>query len=255
MKMPKLIAGVLLFSSLLSAQFSASPQRRLFEIKHADVNAVANMLNVFNIPMRVDERLRVIAVSANEETLRAIEEMVKKLDVPPVAPKNVELTAYMLVGSPGGASGSLPPELQPVAAQLAGVSAYKNLRLLDTVTLRARAQPEGARGLGARTVGVVNMPGFVPVDKPYQPTAMLETGPISLAPLDKGSLVRIGSLKFRLMVPNNTYDKEGRPNYNTTEIETSVDVKEGQKVVIGKSSMAGGPDHALILVLTAKVLD
>lgn len=254
MKPSKLIAGVLLLSSLLAAQ-APPQQRRLFEIKHADVNAVANMLNVFSIPMRVDDRLRFIAVSANEDTLRAIEEMIKKLDVPPATPKNIELTAYILVGSPGGASGSLPAELHSVASQLAGVSAYKSLRLLDTVTLRARAQPEGARGLGARTVGVVNMPGFVAVDKPYQPTAMLETGPISLAQLDKGNMVRIGSLKFRLMVPNNTYDKEGRPNYNTTEIETSVDVKEGQKVVIGKSSMAGGPDHALILVLTAKVLD
>jgi hypothetical protein len=38
-----------------------------------------------------------------------------------------------------------------------------------------------------------------------------------------------------------------------TGVSTSIDIKEGQKAVIGRSSMQG-PEKALFLVLTAKLI-
>jgi hypothetical protein len=38
-------------------------------------------------------------------------------------------------------------------------------------------------------------------------------------------------------------------------INTDIDVPEGKKVVVGKTSAVEGPDSALILVISAKVVD
>jgi hypothetical protein len=40
----------------------------------------------------------------------------------------------------------------------------------------------------------------------------------------------------------------------TREINTSLDAREGQKVVVGKSNMRGS-DDAMILVITPRVLE
>jgi len=180
----------------------------------------------------------------------AIEEAVKKIDVPPEPAKNVELTVYMLIGSETGTGTPLPADLQSAAAQIKSLSAYKTLRLLDTVVARTRTQPESWRGRSIFVPGVVTLPDPAAKSLPTQ----LEVGAVNLVPDAKGQLVRINSLNFRMSIPTGTVNKDGNPNYNNTGIDTSVDVREGQKVVIGKSSMAG-TDKALILVLTAKVLD
>jgi hypothetical protein len=46
-------------------------------------------------------------------------------------------------------------------------------------------------------------------------------------------------------------DNRGGPN---ASIQTVVDIREGQKVIVGKTGL-NGPDQAIILVLTAKVVD
>jgi hypothetical protein len=45
----------------------------------------------------------------------------------------------------------------------------------------------------------------------------------------------------------------GKVEYRDTGIDQDVDVKEGQKVVVGRSSLEG-PEKALFLILTARVI-
>ncbi len=71
----------------------------------------------------------------------------------------------------------------------------------------------------------------------------------------KGNTIRIGGLEF-------TAEQHGTmgtapvtvPKTPSARIRTSIDVGEGQKVVVGKTAL-NFPDNALILVLTAKVID
>jgi hypothetical protein len=66
-----------------------------------------------------------------------------------------------------------------------------------------------------------------------------------------GSMIRLDNLHAGLKVP--VADKDGKTTYLDTGISTDVvDVKEGQKLVVGRSSL-NGPDTALFLVLIAKV--
>lgn len=53
-------------------------------------------------------------------------------------------------------------------------------------------------------------------------------------------------------VPIKTSDRDWQ--YQEVHISTSIDIREGQKVVVGKANIDNA-DNALILVLTAKVIE
>ena len=64
-------------------------------------------------------------------------------------------------------------------------------------------------------------------------------------------MIRLDGLHAGLRIPHS--DGTGKIAYTDTGISTDVvDVKEGQKLVVGRSSL-DGPEKALFLVLIAKV--
>ena len=71
---------------------------------------------------------------------------------------------------------------------------------------------------------------------------------------DKDKIIRIDSLRMVVTVPTKMGNVGGTPDSRQTVINTNIDVREGQKVVVGKATINGSND-ALFLVLTAKVVD
>jgi hypothetical protein len=71
--------------------------------------------------------------------------------------------------------------------------------------------------------------------------------------VDKSRLVRFNALKLGMRVP--VQSAANQWSYIDVGINTDVDVPEGKKVVVGKTSAVEGPDSALILVISAKVVD
>jgi hypothetical protein len=112
------------------------------------------------------------------------------------------------------------------------IFSYKGFRLLDSILLRT--QP----GNRAVANGVIrpNGEGKTPYSFTVQPSAVTDD--------PKGRLIRLDNLKLNMRVPGG--DDAG--------IMTEISVREGQKVVVGKSNL-GTPDQALILVVTAKVTE
>ena len=118
-------------------------ESRVLRLKYADPQEVFNLLFVFPVTARADRELKAIAVTGTPEAVATYEEAVKRLDVPAPTPKNIELTAYILEGSPqADPAWAVPAELQGVAKQLKTVFSFQGLRLLDTLAMRTR---EGAR--------------------------------------------------------------------------------------------------------------
>ena len=69
----------------------------------------------------------------------------------------------------------------------------------------------------------------------------------------KRQVCRLDGLNAGLRVPVNA--GEGKVTYIDTGIGTEVvDVKEGQKLVVGRSSLEG-PEKALFLILIARVVN
>jgi hypothetical protein len=63
--------------------------------------------------------------------------------------------------------------------------------------------------------------------------------------------IRIERMHAAVRVP--IFPQGGKAEYTETGVGQNVDVKDGQKIVVGRTSLEG-PDKALFLVLTAKVV-
>jgi len=167
--------------------------------------------------------------------MAAIEDAIKRLDVPAAAPKDIAMIVYLVVASEQAAPGdSLPQELEPVIRHLKGLFPFKSFRMLDTLALRT--QP----GNKAAASGIINTGGS---DTTYHFTVR----PSGVNEDPQGRLIRLSDLSLGLRVPT-------RRGLEDAGINTEITVREGQKVVVGKSNM-GTPDQALILVVTANIAE
>jgi hypothetical protein len=213
-------------------------EHKLFILKYADPNRLQNLLGILGANASASESLHAVAVSARARDMPAIEDAIKRLDVPTPTPPDVELTAYLITGSdaPATGSGGLPKELDPVMTQLKNAFPFKSYHLMDTLSLRTRS------GDGGNTKSILQPEGSqVPV---YDE---LNIGSATVNPDESG--VRVdklrASIRMNIGTPPNT-------QFGDLGLNADVDVKEGQKVVVGRLSM--GHDQALFLVLTAHVV-
>lgn len=181
-----------------------------------------------------------LTVRAVPEIMTSIAEMIKEVDSPPPVKKSIEFTLYLLIAAEEPrAEGKLPEPLQPVVRQLKNTFAYKDYRLLDTLVLQS--VDRGA----LETSGHFSLKPLDALTQPQQKAAFYT---ISLEPSlsseEKNRIVEIHRLVFTIAVPGSGESK----------IRTDIHLREGQTAVIGKTSIHGS-SNALILVMTAKVLD
>jgi hypothetical protein len=243
----------LMSSGVSTAQVATteSPVRRVISIKNGNMHGIEQTIrnlalqntNVFVLSSDNEH----LILSGPKDAVASFEEIIKQLDVAPVAKKNIETTVYMLVASAQSTSGpALPAELDPVVKQLKGVFSYKGFHLLDSFVLRSRDTEKGETN------------GFVPpLDSSLPASAKISYqfrySRVSLDGTETNRVIRYDNLKLGIKVPLS--NGPGGFNYYDAGISTDVDVPEGKKVVVGKTSALEGADGALILVISAKVVD
>ena len=151
---------------------------------------------------------------------------------------NLELTVYLLSGvAQGEAADDVPQDLVATVKQLRSIFNYKSYKLTESFMLRGRL------GAGAKAAGV--LPGGAGLNYEFRygfVSASSETPP----------LFRINALRILLTRPH----RVGGENVVDTvaSIETDLDIREGQKTVVGKSSVSSSGD-ALILVIVPKIVE
>ena len=228
-----------------AALFAQEPISRVVQIKHFQpdfASPVLEILSAGKVRWRPDNNLKYVALHGPAELVEAMEAAIKKLDVPAPATKNIELTFHMLLASPQGESPAIAPELTGVVQQLRNVFGLKSIRVLETAVLRGR---EGKSGL---TNGMMAPPSKV--DAPATYLIAYDTTEVSAG--EKGTHVRINKLRFNTRIP--LANGAGSVQFFESGISTDVDVREGQKVVVGKSSIDSA-SQSIFLVVTAKVVD
>ena len=194
---------------------------------------MGNLIRVFTGNVTPNSEMHALAVSAPQPAMTAIEDAVRRLDVPASAPQNLEITAFLVIGSQNeAASGNMPKELDSVVTQLKNALTYKNFRLLDAFTLRART------GQPARTS---SKGGSMQVDQVMNPRPITTSFSLNSSSLGSDGTIHIQRLQV-------SAGPDGSQLFN---IGTEVDLKEGQKVVVGKTGI--NPNEAMLLVLTARV--
>jgi hypothetical protein len=187
-----------------------------------------------------------LILSGPKDTVAGFEEIVKQLDVAPIVKKDVETTVYMIIASMQvGNAAPLTAELDPVVKQLKNIFNYKGFRLLESFVLRSR---DGEQG---------DTTGFLPAAENVPAGHKISYGfQYRRVNLDGGESARVAHfdhLNMRVTIPVVT--STGEINRADASISTDVDVPEGKKVVVGKTSALEGADGALILVISAKVVD
>ena len=218
---------------------------KVVEVKHRDVSQFVGLLGALGVRGVPSPELKVIALSGPSDMVEAAAKAIQRLDVPAGATKNIELTLYLLSGSPDAAqAGKIPPELEGVTKQMRGLFAYQSFHLLETMILRVRDGEDGeANGVGPAPDSTAE----AAMKSIYQ----ISFRRVSLAAGDKGNVVRISRLGFSSRVP---VGKPGAMTYQSAGFNTGVDVGEGQKVVVGKANIDGS-NSAMFLVVTARVID
>jgi hypothetical protein len=212
---------------------------RVYQINPGSVGRIRDALQSIGI-MQLSAQSDVLIVRTSPELTPAVDAIVAKLNTAPPQ-KNIELTFYLLQGSkePVPDAGPLPAELQPAINQIKTAFAYQNFRLLDTAFLRSRSGEKG------------NLSGVAAIAKDSASRYDLQLRP-SVSSDTKPPTIRIDNLQFYIQVQIRT--SPGSYQTMNIGINADLDLKEGQKVVIGKSGIEGG-QSALILIATGKVVD
>ena len=113
-----------------AALFGQEPVSRVVPIKHFQPDFAAPVLDILSsgkVKWRTDNQLKNIALHGPAELVDAMEAAIKKMDVPT---RNIELTFHMLLASPQGDSGAIPPHLAGVVQQLRTVFGSKAIRVV-----------------------------------------------------------------------------------------------------------------------------
>jgi hypothetical protein len=237
-----LLAALLLVTPVMAQNPLMPPEQvqKLVTLKYADPQSVANLISVFGLDsVRLDTHLKVISLSGTKARVASAEEAIKQLDLPSAAPKNIELTVFFVVGSDQNplAGNPIPAELQTVVTQLKTTFPFKAYALLDVLALRTRS------GSGAETSGQLNG------------SSRLSTFRVQSASVDgDGSNIRLEHLHAGVRNLVSLGDPTKKQYVDTGISADVVDVKDGQKLVIGRSSL-DGPEKALFLVLIAKIIN
>ena len=252
--MKRLLLTALLLLAPLAAQEQKKPEdgkapppassgpmlQKIFILKYADPVKVSGLLQVFAFRVVPNSDLHALAVTSTPDVMPAIEDAVKRLDVPSAATPNIELTAYFLIGGDGeGAPGGpTPKELESVVAQLNKSFPFKTYHLLDVLTLRTRAGQSAGTTSNTGSLGA-NLPGATN-------SFRIRSAALSA----DGTSVRLDKMQVGIRMP--TANPAGPP-FSDLGLDADVDIKEGQKVVVGRLSV--NKDQALFLVLTARVVN
>jgi hypothetical protein len=216
-------------------------EQEIVEIRHADPSEIRRVLLVFPLHVPSHESLGLITLRGARADLDAAVAVARRLDVPRAQSPSDEVVAHVLRGSraggaggEGGARGEVTPGLTDVAEQLRNVFGFRRVELLDTLVVRAADRAAGqVKGFLSRDGSPVGYRfGFNRLDLLAQQAA------------EGDRQVRLNGLVFET-------DSAG----GDVRLVTDLEVREGQKAVVGKAASGREQSESLIVVVEIRVLD
>lgn len=231
---------------------ASQPARKLVqeivEVRHADPEALAAVLRVFPTSVQAHTEMGLVTIRGTAEDVATTVAAARSLDVPPKPASSIEVTAHILGASKTSElAGAVPAHLEEVAGQLRQVFGYRGVELVDSVSVRVRDHGDAAVS-GALSQEADREPS------PYRlgfNRALVVSGQEARSIRLDGLLFEARLVRWRAA----TSDGEpGRFVSSEVNLTTDVEVREGQKAVVGKAATPGDRD-SLILVVEAKVIE
>ncbi|MCP4655117.1 MAG: hypothetical protein GY856_06815 [bacterium] len=197
-----------------------------------DVRELADILDLLDIGVRIDAEHQAVVLRGPGDELDTALKLIEALDEPPAPSLSIELSVFILGASKEeSATAELPADLEAVVGKLRKLFGYRGFELLDTLFLRVRDGSQG-RLRGYLAEGIT-------YDFSLNRAKVLGFNRATLE--EEQSTLRFDGLTFLF---------QG----DRSRLATDVEVREGQKAVVGKAAPGnGGP--ALILVIEAKIIE
>jgi hypothetical protein len=219
---------------------------KVFDIKHRSTDDVLDVIRLLGSGVKGtslsdNNDLRTITVRDFPENILAIEDAIKRVDVPSMPKPDVELRMRVLIAAPTG-SGQHPTDLDAVIKQLRATLNYKSYNQIASITQRVKAGA-GAGGKGQTQLAppVSQEPSSANYSYSLEGVNVITPPPGAAASAGGNISIQIKKLKFWT----------GNKQLGEADINTGLSLREGEKVVVGSASLK---DRAMILVLSAKLL-
>jgi hypothetical protein len=229
-------------------------RNRVFEIRHRDPRIVASAVKLLGsgfqgADLSVNEELSTVTVRDFPENIAAIEEAIGRLDKAEAGQPEIEFHVYVLIGSTAPTlARELPDEIVDVVKELKATLRYSSYGLMTNSVHRTRPG-SGVESSGVAETKLLGMstPDLNPIIYSY--TLRRVTVPQGT---QKPS-VDIENFRFSMRIPialGNPRGEHPVVQYQDVGFQTPVTIHEGEKVVVGTTTMG---DKALVVVVLAKI--
>ena len=229
---------------------------RVFEIKYRDPSNLVRVLSPLGsgfkgAVMSSNQDFQTVTVRDFPENIAAMEEAIKRLDVPEPARPGIEFHVHILVATNSptySPSNEYPEELSAVIKQLQSTINYKYYHLMTSQVLRAKEQ--GMRQVSVKGVSELKLRADTEASKnPIFYDFRFENIVLD-TPTSGAAKIQIGQFSFSMKVPL-IVSTQGGLQYQDIGFNTPVNMREGEKVVVGTTSME---DKGIAVVLTAGIM-
>lgn len=202
---------------------------KTFEVKYADPEEIRQLFSGRSFVVEANRDLGVLTASGSAEFLKEVEDAVKRFDVPPPAPANLQISVYLLtVAAQAPAGGVVPQDLTAIIKDISPPGGQA-LRVADCRLIRLR---EGQAG---ESTGVSATPDAASIARVrLKNTAVSESA--------KGDLISLNGLQIWLAIP-------GAQPRTDADVLADVDLAHDSPAVISKA----GVDKPVIVIIKASV--
>jgi hypothetical protein len=214
---------------------------KVFSVKHQNPADLVNALRPLSsgatgAMFQPSDQFNTVTVRDFPENLAAVEQALKRLDVPTPPQPDVEVKIRVLLGSPLPGPGQYPSELDSVVKQLSATLQYKSYHLVVAHAQRVRA------GAGANGKGQVVL---------AQPATDENTNGLFHFSIEKVSLPHPGTAPTTLVAVKKLKVSLESGSLGEAEVSTGLTLREDEKVVMGTGSLK---NRAMIVVVSARLL-
>lgn len=226
---------------------------KVFDVKHRNPESLMNVVNVFvsgQGRITFSRELKTIMIRDLAENVAAVEDALKRFDVPEQSPVSLEFQLHLISASMGQQDKN--PELEklgPVLVQLRSALKFTSYRYVSSAINRVsnggKVESSGVTGLlFPPPPGASNTP-----DRPSFYTYSL--GPVRLTQDASGKeSVQIESFKFGVSIPIRL-GNDNSTQYRDIGIITPLSLREGEMAVVGTANVSGA-DEAIVVVVSVK---
>jgi hypothetical protein len=225
---------------------------KLFEIKYRSPSSLRDAVQALgsgigNATIYANENLKTLTVRDFPENIAAIEEALKRLDVPDKSPVSLEFQLHLIAASmTQSEKGAMPKILEPVVEQLKSTLKFTNYRYV-TSALNRLSDRGSVESSGITGSLFPQLSGVVSLETPSTYTYNLQRVSLTQDATGKES-IQIERFKFYVSVPI----KVGQAaQYRDVGIVTPLSLREGEMAVVGTANISGS-DEAIIVVISVK---